>query len=138
MLIFIDTSSLVKRYVEEHGSPSVDSFFSDGNEIGISAVTPLEMRSALNRKLRENTISADTYERALGYFNSDTGSFAIVPFSHVVVEKAAGLIDAHGSRTLDAIQIGSALVLNPDKIVTSDREMLDILKSLVAEKVGFI
>ena len=138
MLIFIDTSSLVKRYIEETGSPEVDQLFSEQNDIVIASITSLEIRSALNRKLRENTISKDTYDKALGFWKDDIEVFDFVPFDSIVIDKAAELIESHGTRTLDAIQMGSALVSNPDRIVTSDRQMHQILNSVVADKVQII
>lgn len=48
----------------------------------------------------------------LGFWREDIKLFDIVPFNSIVVDKAAELIESHGTRTLDAIQMGSALVLN--------------------------
>ncbi len=56
MVIFIDTSSLIKRYITEIGSDIIDSLFNDENEICISPVTAIEMRSALGRKLRDGSM----------------------------------------------------------------------------------
>ncbi len=138
MLIFIDTSSLIKRYIEETGSPDVDKLFSEENDIAIAAITPLETHSALNRKLRENTVSQEAYEKAIGFLKRDFDSFTIVPFSPRVVKKAGSVIESHGARTLDAIQIGAALAVNPDRIVTSDRRMFEILQSFEADKIQMI
>jgi len=138
MLIFIDTSSLIKRYIEETGSPEVDQLFSERNDIVIASITSLEIRSALSRKLRENTISKDTYAKALGFWKEDIELFDLVPFNSIVTDKAAELIESRGTRTLDAIQMGSALVSNPDRIVTSDGQMHQILNSVVADKVQLI
>lgn len=135
MLIFVDTSPLVKRYIEEPGSPEVDSLFLEQNDIAIASITPLEMRGALNRKMRENTVSNDTYAKAIGFLEADGSLFTVVPFSSLVIEKAAAIIDSHGARTLGAIQIGSTSVVNPDRIVTSDGRVLEILQSFAVDKI---
>jgi len=138
MLIFIDTFSLIKRYIEETGSQEVDQLFSEQNDIAIASITSLEIRSALNRKLRENTISKETYDKALAFWKEDSEFFDFVSFNSIVIDKAAELIESRGTRTLDAIQMGSALVSNCDQIVTSDRQMHRILHSVVAERVQLI
>lgn len=138
MLIFVDTSSPVRRHIEEPGSPEVDSLFSEQNDIAIASTTPLKMHSALNRKMRENTVSEDTYEKAIGFLEAVGSLFTVVPFSLLVIKKAAAIIDSHGARTLDAIPMGSALVVNPDRIVTSDRQMLAILQSFAVDKIQLI
>ncbi|MCX7759527.1 MAG: type II toxin-antitoxin system VapC family toxin, partial [bacterium] len=61
MVIFIDTSSLIKRYVEEDGSTKVDKYYKGKNEIFISPITPIEFKAALKRKLQEKTIDSNTY-----------------------------------------------------------------------------
>ncbi len=63
------------------------------------------MHNALNRKMRENTVSSDTCEKAIRYREADSSLFIVEPFSPLVIEKAAAIIDSHGARTLDAIQM---------------------------------
>ena len=50
LLIFIDTSSLVKRYIEEDDSSKIDELFIAQNEIAISPITAVEMTSVFNPK----------------------------------------------------------------------------------------
>jgi len=64
VVIFIDTSSLAKRYVEESGSIEVDRFFAPGNTIYIAPTTPIEIRSVLSRRLREKSLEEKTVQLA--------------------------------------------------------------------------
>ena len=48
MVVFIDTSALAKRYIEEAGSKEVDSCFQEQNDIFLAPITPIEMRSVCN------------------------------------------------------------------------------------------
>jgi len=50
MLIFMDTSSLVKRYIDESGTSDVDAYFQSKNSIFISAITPIEVHSTFREK----------------------------------------------------------------------------------------
>jgi PIN domain nuclease of toxin-antitoxin system len=67
MVVFIDTSSLLKRYIEENGSTKVDTYYSLKNTLFISPVTILEVNSALNRKVNDETINEETYEKAISF-----------------------------------------------------------------------
>jgi len=48
MNLFIDTSSLVKRYVDEINSDKVDELFFKSDSIEISAITKIELNSDEN------------------------------------------------------------------------------------------
>ncbi len=52
MKVFFDTSSFVKRFVEEVGSKQVDDIIQRASEVGLSIICFPEIISALNRKLR--------------------------------------------------------------------------------------
>jgi hypothetical protein len=104
----------------------------------ITFITPLGMDSALNRNMRENTVSSDTYEKIFRFRIVDIGLFIVLPFYPLVIEKAAAIIDSHGARTLGAIPMGSALVVNQGRIVTSDRRMLEIHRSLPVDRIQMI
>ena len=57
MRVFFDTSSFVKRFVDEVGSDEVEQVTENASEIGLSIICFTEVISALNRKLRKEVIS---------------------------------------------------------------------------------
>lgn len=130
MVIFMDTFSLLKHYVKEEGSDQADRFFVENNTIWISPITSLEFHSALNRKLNEGSIDQDTHQKATDYWKQDQGSFTIVEFNTRLIEKALDIIRLHGTKTLDSVQIGSAIISNGETWVTSDKRMHDVMKTL--------
>jgi hypothetical protein len=70
---FLDTSALVKRYIDETGSawlraivdPALSPF------LVISQLLVVEVHSALNRRLREGTMSQGDYTRTKHAFQGD-------------------------------------------------------------------
>lgn len=59
-VFFLDTSALVKRYVAEVGSQTITELISAaGVNIFIADITRAEFASALNRRLREGSISPE-------------------------------------------------------------------------------
>jgi predicted nucleic acid-binding protein len=138
MVVFIDTSSLVKRYIEEPGSNVVDRYFNEENTVCISPVTQIEMRSVFKRKLLEGSIDQETYQKAIGFWNIDIDHFSINRLNNDLTIKAVSIIDSHGVKTLDAIQIGSAMLSEAEEYITSDSQMNRIFQSFDNIKTTFI
>lgn len=138
MVIFLDTSSLVKRYISEEGSLRVDNYFIEKNDICIFPVTEIEIRAALNRKLRDGDISYDTMNKAVQFWAIDLNNINIIEFTESLVINSIRMIETHGIKTLDAIQISSALISGAAELVTSDRQMFKIFQSFNDIKSTFI
>jgi len=49
MILFFDTSALIKRYISETGSNKVDELFEISENIIVSPVTKIEVYSSLKR-----------------------------------------------------------------------------------------
>jgi predicted nucleic acid-binding protein len=112
--IYLDTSALIKLYVEEEGTERVVAITDDSNgvQIVILDVTPLEARSAVRRRQREGDISGADADRILDRIEDDTSSsFLVQPSTSAVIEGAARLIDRHPLRAYDALQLAGCLVI---------------------------
>ena len=59
---YFDTSALIKRYVEELGRREVLTLLRKNNCV-VSAVLPVEVRSALRRRVAEKTLDAEARVR---------------------------------------------------------------------------
>jgi hypothetical protein len=138
MVVFIDTSSLIKRYVEEAGSNEIDSYFLDGNIIYLAPTTPLEIRSALKRKLTEKSMETLNFQNALNAWLSEEDLFQYITFNMDLKKEAVDIIESYGVKTLDAIQIASAKLSGADEHLTSDRQMYRVMDSLLSGKSIFI
>ena len=70
---FFDSSGIVKRYANETGTQRVLSVTnpSANNTIFISKITPVEVISALSRKLRLEEVSPSDYEMMVTGFERD-------------------------------------------------------------------
>ena len=110
---YLDTSALMKRYIDEEGTERVLELTEDstGVQIIILDITPLEARSALRRRQREGDVSeAEAYE-ILNQIESDvSSSFLVQPSTSAVIEDGARLIDRHALRAYDALQLAGCLV----------------------------
>lgn len=109
MILYADTSALVKLYVQESGSSSVKAYFAGASGVVTSAVTLVEVHSALERKLRERSLTPRERNAARQDFEKDWLRFAAVELRSDLLEEAAALVQRYPLRTLDAIHLASAL-----------------------------
>lgn len=113
-LYYFDSSSMVKLYVQEPGTEQVIRIAasSAANQIATSVLTRLEIRSALTRKLRRNEISRQDSELAMQLLEDHWKSrFVRQPVSDLLLDHACTLLEKHGLRAYDAVQLASCLAI---------------------------
>jgi hypothetical protein len=109
---YADSSALVKRHVAEIGSAWFTALADPAihNTIVTAHVSLVELYSALNRRIREQTLTRADYAQIIPdldlIFNSQYG---IVPLSQTVINEAKGLFERHPLRAYDAVQLASAI-----------------------------
>jgi predicted nucleic acid-binding protein len=109
---FVDTSALAKRYLVETGTNWIRDWTkaSAGNVVIISEMTTIEMFSLLNRRVRENSISLQEMTRLQRAFLGHVSFEYLVVLSESPINiLARNLVNKHPLRTLDAIQLASAI-----------------------------
>jgi hypothetical protein len=133
MSYFIDSSALLKLYVEEPGSLRVAQLVESVGRgaVVISRLTTVEVTSALVRRCRRGDFSADDVTRAIGFLEDDvTTRFQVVELDGAAILRAISLIRRHGLRAADAIQLACALLAAGGRpaeagltLVSSDEEL---------------
>ena len=111
MILYCDTSALIKRYVEEEGTDTVDGLWSSAFDIVTSVVAFAETVAAFNRKLREGVLTEKEYTRTLRTFKADFGSFILVPITTALNATIERLVRQYPLRGFDAIHLSSALMI---------------------------
>lgn len=130
---FFDTSALVKHYHIERGSSIVNELM-ENYVVAVSELAILEMTSALNRRFLSGELTKRKLEWVLERFYSDLENYVVVPISSETVSLATSLVLKHGLKTLDSLQLASALRVKDEAsiFVTFDERLKD-----AAEKEGF-
>jgi predicted nucleic acid-binding protein len=111
-LYYADTSALAKRYIIETGSRWVIQWIepTTGNTTAISKLTFVEMRSVLARRVREQFLTPTQANLLWTDFTAHVISeYIVVTVDDRVIQRAETLVAHHSLRTLDAIQLSSAL-----------------------------
>ncbi len=124
MRVFFDSSAFVKRYVREAGSDAVLHLCDQATEILLSGIALPEIVSALCRLQREGRVSDSQYRHLKALLLADVEDAAICDLTPMVLAQAIASLEANVLRGMDAIHIGSALVLEAELFVTSDQRQL--------------
>jgi predicted nucleic acid-binding protein len=132
---FVDSSALVKRYVNETGSVWLSGLVSPaaGNDIYIARITAVEVIAALTRRARGGTIAAADASGACLLFRNDLPhDDEIVEMTATLLNRAMTLAETHGLRGYDAVQLAAACEVNafctahglpPLTLVSADSEL---------------
>src|SRR3989344_9198418 len=123
MRIFIDTSSLFKKYVDEPGGDDLQGSFPKMAEIVVSPTTWIEMNAAIERRLRSRSLSAEQADWLRAEAKRDFPCFSQVLWNENLESKAVDLIQKHVLKTMDAVQLASAILSESELFVTPDRKL---------------
>lgn len=111
MIIYLDTRSLVKLYVEEDGSSKVDALVSSSEVTATSLVAYAEARAAFARRFRERAFTAKKHNRIKEFFDKDWSNYLILSVTADIIRLAGDLAERHALRGFDSIHLASALTL---------------------------
>jgi predicted nucleic acid-binding protein len=118
--VFFDTSSFVKRFVEEVGSERADEITQAASQIGLSIICFPEIISVLNRKLRAELITEEIYLELKYEVFEDIKDAELINLTPAVLSRITKLLETNNLRSLDAIHIACALEWQAELFVSSD------------------
>ena len=124
MKVYFDTSSFVKRFVDEVGSKQVDDVIQKASEIGLSIICFPELMSALNRKLRSELITKEIYLDLKSEIMEDIKDADIINLTPEVINKTTELLENNFLRSLDAMHLACALEWKAELFVSSDERQV--------------
>ena len=78
MILYLDTSALLKKYFKEYASTDVISMWKEAMAIATSSVAYAETMASLYRKKREVTMDESVFSSILNSFHRDWQSFISV------------------------------------------------------------
>ena len=137
MKLFVDTSTLFKKYVDETGSGDFDKLFGEATEIIVSPVTRIEMHSAIAKYVREKWLSEQDAKKLSIEIKKDFIFYSRVFWNDNLEEKSVEIAQSLSLKTVDAVQLASGVLSKADLFVTSDKRLFDEA-SKVIRKTRFI
>jgi predicted nucleic acid-binding protein len=109
---FLDSSAVMKRYVQETGTVWVRALTASGtgNFFYLARITDVEVTAALARRRGQPGLSVVQAVAALRQFRRDFGQdYRVVEITIALLQRAAQLADTHALRGYDAVQLAVAL-----------------------------
>jgi predicted nucleic acid-binding protein len=107
--VYLDTSALIKRYVEEAGSDEVARLLEEARTFGTLSLTRVEAYSALSKAVRTRALSAPEAQEARAAFEADWPYLAHLRLLPAIEELASTLAWEDGLRGYEAVHLAAAL-----------------------------
>jgi predicted nucleic acid-binding protein len=128
LILFVDSSALVKLYVEEQGSERMRQAVAHGNPVAASDLAFAEIHAALARRRREGSLLAPEFDRLHLQLAGDWPKLTQVSIGAEILSLVPDLCARHPLRGADALHLASALHLQVGGLETtfacSDRTLL--------------
>ncbi|MGA3324014.1 MAG: type II toxin-antitoxin system VapC family toxin [Terriglobia bacterium] len=120
MNVFLDSSALAKRYVNEVGSDQVEEILSAASSLGLSEICLSEVISGLCRLRREGKLSPPQYAENKRALIQDVEASVVIYISDQVVARAVRLLEHWPLRSSDALHVACAAEWAADLFVSAD------------------
>ena len=108
-LLYLDTSALFKRYVEEAESKALIGRIEDAPAVGTALITRVEVAAALAKAVRDDRMPSSEAREAESDFLDDWADFTRIGLTDDVAGRAGRLAWKHDLRGYDAAQLAAAL-----------------------------
>ncbi|MDD5284951.1 MAG: type II toxin-antitoxin system VapC family toxin [Desulfuromonadaceae bacterium] len=127
MILYLDTSSLAKLYVEEAFSQDVRECCAEAHIIATSRVAYPELLSALTRRYNTGDFDKVEFESLVSRFTTEWGRYVSLDIKEI---HAGELARKHGIRGFDAIHLASAFQL------TTNDQTIEVVFSSFDKKLN--
>jgi uncharacterized protein len=112
MILYLDTSALVKRYFLEPFSDDVIFKWKSATQIATSFVAYAETMASLYRKKREAHLGDILIKETIDAFQQDWQSFIRVEINDALNRYIDRVVERYPLRGFDAIHLASAVVIH--------------------------
>jgi len=109
---FLDTSAVVKRYVQETGTSWIRNLAApaNGHFLYVARIADVEVAAALARRRQQASLSSAEAAAGLSQFRQDLAQdYRVMEISIPLLQRAARIADMHVLRAYDAVQLAASL-----------------------------
>ena len=124
-MVYLDTSALYKLIIDEQGSDELAQYVQSLLDNGFTLVSSILAETELKRIAQRDDIPVSTIEELLSFVN-------LIEISSSEFIRAGNLITEHSKalRSLDALHIVSAELVQIDLAITFDNRQASVFKDL--------
>lgn len=116
---YLESSSLVKKYVAEIGTSWIIGLFRQNKPMPfyVARITHVEVLSALYRRKRIGSLTEQQLDKAVKRFERDFYKKLFkIEIEKAITNKASELVKNYPLRAYDAVQLAAALTANDERI----------------------
>lgn len=138
MILYLDASALVKRYIVEAGSVEVNDAVVAADSTGTGIISRAEVAAALAKAVRMNALTKDEAEASLTLFRSQWADLVRIRATEALVSRADSLAWEFNLRGYDAVHLAAAILWQdsmgkPVTLATFDKPLW-----LAAQRIGLL
>lgn len=111
MILFCDTSALVKLYIRESFSDELRELAAQARALAVVRIAWAEAMAVLARRVRESPGDFAVAETVRGRLRIDWPSFAVVEVTQAVVDLAGDFAESFALRGYDSVQLAAARIV---------------------------
>ena len=130
MNLYIDTSALIKLFIEETQSAEIKRLVENADMVATGLITRAETPAGINRLARMNVIKPAECEAALDNFRKEWDYYHRILVTEQIVIRAGFLTSQYSLRGYDAVHLACALTWSellgaPITLATFDKELYE-------------
>ncbi|MBE3038042.1 MAG: type II toxin-antitoxin system VapC family toxin [Chloroflexi bacterium] len=110
MVLYLDTSALVKCYVKESGSVETGAAVEEALLVGTVVLSRVEISAAFAKAVRMGSLMKREARAALEKFREEWKDLVRIQVTDVLVNRADAYAWEHGLRGYDALQLTAAVI----------------------------
>jgi uncharacterized protein len=108
LILFCDTSALIKLYITEPESAALKLLLQNADAVAVCRIAWAEAHAALARRAREVPEDAAVIEQAKTLLAADWPQYVVMDIDQELVERAGEFADTFALRGYDSIQLAAA------------------------------
>jgi len=135
VILYLESSALVKRYIQEKASEDVNAWIDTAEMVVTGLIARVEVAAAIARAGRMKLISPDETLAALRQFRSEWESFQRLPINENTVIRGSDLAIEHNLRGYDATHLACALIWQetlgmPVTLASFDSQLIEAARNV--------
>ncbi len=112
MILYLDTSALVKAYITEKFSPEIMSNIKHADVVATHRIAYIEAHAAFARLKRERKLTESEHESTKHFFVKDWENYLQIENNQALMDYAVDLVEAFSLRAYDSVHLAAAVLLS--------------------------
>jgi uncharacterized protein len=112
LILFCDTSALVKLYVREDDSDALAAQVAASEAVAVCRIAWVEVMSAIARRAREQAQDAAPLDAARKSFLADWPDYLVLDITQELAELAGDYAETFALRAYDSVQLAAAQIVH--------------------------